>query len=256
MKQFNFKFLVVMLLCLLQASGVCAQNFLNQHDENGKKHGQWVDTESESGFQIISNYRHGLKHGMEYVYADSSLLRIHEYDKGDKVRHTEFDGSRLFCELQFEKIDTTLVASFSNSLTDRVRHHIVSKALYKLFHPNGVVSKESVMYFREEDDIFNGGFEFEVKLYNDKGYLTEIKFYNNEQRLIEHRYYNESGLDYLIKYEYNPFTSGVSSKLWYDKNGNVMQVSEEPIFRETEYGHKIQTGTRWKNEKGETIREE
>ena len=38
MKQFNFKFLVEKEVCLLQASGVCAQNFLNQHDENGKKH--------------------------------------------------------------------------------------------------------------------------------------------------------------------------------------------------------------------------
>ena len=63
MKQFNFKFLVVMLLCLLQASGVCAQNFLNQHDENGKKHGQWVDTEIDGDGKehvtSIEMYNHG-----------------------------------------------------------------------------------------------------------------------------------------------------------------------------------------------------
>lgn len=257
MKQFNFKFLVVMLLCLLQASGVCAQKFLNQHDENGKKHGQWVDTEIDGDGKEhvtgIEMYNHGKKQGIEYGWSSSypyypTLLR--EYDEnGDLMRDVCFREGKIYFEFfDFEKIDTLIFTKCCGA------KRLVLKCKSRVYHPNGVIKEESVNYCGKDGNPVVYSRIFERRFYTENGYLSEIRYFNADEQRTEVRHFKENGLAYIIKYSYDEERN--RPDVWYDRNGNEMQVSEEPIFRETEYGQKIKTGTRWKNEKGETIREE
>ena len=61
--------------CILQATTIYGQSILNQYDEQGNKHGQWVEDANITGItgrKSICNYNHGKKEGY-FIYMTMAI---------------------------------------------------------------------------------------------------------------------------------------------------------------------------------------
>ena len=53
--------ILFVVICILQATTIYGQSILNQYDEQGNKHGQWIENDNVPGRKSICNYNHGKK---------------------------------------------------------------------------------------------------------------------------------------------------------------------------------------------------
>jgi hypothetical protein len=104
----------VFLFILVMGCGICQTGFaqiakptgddLNKLDENGKKHGMWVNTipakKGEKPFSEFGNYEHDLKYGTWYkLTKEGELIAIENFKnnllEGDAKY---YDQGKLYCE--------------------------------------------------------------------------------------------------------------------------------------------------------------
>ena len=145
-------------------------SYLNRYDEQGNKHGQWVEEDGRDRY--IKNYKHGKKDGIALTYFNMRLDGIIEYDNGDYkyLIALDDDGQLSYIFTDFVKVDTLLNAkNYAPNLHSGLRYKCIC------FHKNGVIRSESLEYLLDdgspEIDFVQVGAE---KFYNDKGELIEI----------------------------------------------------------------------------------
>ncbi len=147
-------------------------SYLNQYDEQGNKHGQWVEEEGYT--RQISNYNHGKLNGVILLYNKAkdkiSLIEILDNDEYKSLILFDDDGRPNLICLDFVKVDTLLNAKhYAPNLHANLRFKAIS------FHDNGVIERESLEYLPDNEDVLINSIRVGVeKVYNDKGELIEI----------------------------------------------------------------------------------
>ena len=154
-------------LCIMLSISGYSQNILNQYDNKGRKHGQWLESGS-----IILNYNHGDLHGVGYqLNGKGNIVSVSEYNYGEVIRITLINdnGQLLGCLTDFVNVDTIVVG---RDLT----HHFKKRFKLISYHPNGVIKSIKTEYLLEGDDPEIDSFEIgKAYYYDEKGNLIETK---------------------------------------------------------------------------------
>ena len=194
--QFYMNYLIKTLLvvtCILQTTTLYAQSILNQYDEQGNKHGQWIEDDIV-GRKSIYNYNHDKKEGLSYVYDYGNLSYVGEYDDDKHVSYFCFDrGVLMYDFYDFEYGDIQI---------DHLR--FIGKCKGRAYHPNGVIKRQFITYFDEGGPEMDTAFSPEISYYDESGYLYKVEYY---------------ATDYLL------------SAVWhYDKSGNITKKESEERY--------------------------
>ena len=175
--------------CILQATTIYGQSILNQYDEQGNKHGQWVEDANIPERKSIYNYNHGRKDGVFYIYDYGQLSYVGKYDDDKSVSFSSFNRGVLMCDYyDFE---------YGNMQISQL--HFIGRCKCRTYHPNGVIAQQIIIYFDEGGPEMDTAYDPEIRYYDENGYLYKVKY--------------QSVDDYVL--------SKASEVWYYDKAGNI-----------------------------------
>lgn len=178
--------------CILQATTIYGQSILNQYDEQGNKHGQWVEDANITGItgrKSICNYNHGKKEGVFYIYDYGYLSYVGEYEDDKNVSFSSFNRGVLMCDYyDFE---------YGNMQIGQLQ--FIGRCKCRTYHPNGVIAQQIIIYFDEGGPEMDTAYDPEIRYYDENGYLYKVKY--------------QSVDDYVL--------SKASEVWYYDKAGNI-----------------------------------
>ena len=176
--------------CILQATTIYGQRILNQYDEQGNKHGQWVEDANITGItgrKCIYNYNHGKKEGVFYIYDYGYLSYVGEYEDDKDVFFSSFDrGVLMYDFYDFE---------YGNMQIGQL--HFIGRCKSRSYHPNGVIAKQIIIYFHEEGPEMDTAYYPETRYYDENGYLYKVEYRSDDDHVLskapEVWYYDKAG---------------------------------------------------------------
>lgn len=174
--------ILVVITSLFQVINLYGQSGLNQYDNQGNKHGQWV--EKAPGCTEICNYNHGIKEGTASIYESGKLSYVCEYNEGKYVSLYRFNQGLL--KAYFYDFNYVDIYSMNKKY--------MGKCKARSYHPNGVIATFCTLYFTEEGPQNDNAYSPEVRHYDEQGLLYMIKYYSSDNnKLSDVWYYAETG---------------------------------------------------------------
>lgn len=184
--------ILIIVTCIVKTTTLYGQSILNQYDEQGNKHGQWVEDANITGItgrKSICNYNHGKKEGVFYIYDYGYLSYVGEYEDDKNVSFSSFNRGVLMCDYyDFE---------YGNMQIGQLQ--FIGRCKCRTYHPNGVIAQQIIIYFDEGGPEMDTAYDPEIRYYDENGYLYKVKY--------------QSADDYVL--------SKASEVWYYDKAGNI-----------------------------------
>ena len=178
----RFLKILVVITSFFQVVNLYGQSILNQYDEQGNKHGQWV--KDSPGGKEICNYNHGVKDGTACVYSNGILVSSCEYKDGKYVSIYSFDRGILknyFYDFRYVPLYTP-------------HRSYIGKCKSRTYHPNGIIETSCTIYFTDDGPQNDNAYSPEVRHYDEQGLLYMIKYYSlDNNKLSDVWYYDETG---------------------------------------------------------------
>ncbi|MBR0340255.1 MAG: hypothetical protein IIX40_08665 [Alistipes sp.] len=168
--------------CILQATTICGQSILNQYDEQGNKHGQWIE-DVGTNYKYIYNYHHGKKDGLHYVYLAGKLINAGKYNDDKLSFLSSFNKGVLMCDFY----------NFEHGNISIKHLQFIGKCKYRAYHSNGVISQQGIIYFDNGGPEMDTAYSPEIRYYDESGDLYKVEYYSIDYSLSEVCYYDKLG---------------------------------------------------------------
>lgn len=174
--------ILIIVTCIVKTTTLYGQGILNQYDEQGNKHGQWIEN-VDTNYKYIYNYHHGRKDGVYYVYLADKLINAGKYNDDKLSFFSSFNKGVLMCDFyNFEYGDI------------RIEHlQFIGKCKYRAYHPNSVISQRGIIYFDDGGPEMDTAYSPEIRYYDESGNLYKVEYYSIDYSLSEVCYYDELG---------------------------------------------------------------
>ena len=161
----RFLKILVVITSFFQVVNLYGRSILNQYDEQGNKHGQWVENANIPERKCIYNYNHGRKDGVYYIYDYGQLSYVGKYDDDKSVSFSSFNRGVLMCDFyDFE---------YGNMQIGQLQ--FIGRCKCRTYHPNGVIAQQSIIYFDEGGPEMDTAYYPEIRYYDDNGYLYKVE---------------------------------------------------------------------------------